>query len=314
MAQNVGLGVVVPAGVVDAVRELTGVATLGTTHATVGGFSNLSFHAHLNGRYAVVKAATLPLKRDDLRREAKLLGFLESHVDMALPTPRVVAHGDHGDWTVTVLDEVPGENGLTFLGKRSLGYVQKRCVVLARLLQAIHHVAAQPANDPTFEIPVRVADLRSFVGDELFAEGVSEQMLAALESRAIGRGISLVHGDFGMHNVMWDVDGRRIRVGGLLDWEFGGWGSPLTDVAWLWWTFQFRGIADEFWPSFVEAYGAWALRAMGFESTAILDLVRVQMIQLLSRTERESASRVEWLKRWDALSTMALPTLPANLP
>jgi aminoglycoside phosphotransferase (APT) family kinase protein len=310
MGHLMGLGVVVPAGVVDAVRELTGVAALGATQATVGGFSNLSFHAHLNGRYSVVKAATLPIKRNDLRREAKILALLESHYDMALPSPRVVAHGDHGDWTVTVLDEVPGENGLTFLGKRSLGYVQKRCIVLARLLQAIHRTTAHPVSDSTLEIPGRMGDLRSFVNDEVFAEGVSAKMLGALESRAIGRGISLVHGDFGMHNVMWDVDGRRIRVGGLLDWEFGGWGSPLTDVAWLWWTFQFRGIADEFWPNFVEAYGAWALLAMGFESGAILDLVRVQMIQLLSRTERESASRVEWLKRWDALDAMPLPALP----
>jgi aminoglycoside phosphotransferase (APT) family kinase protein len=310
MSSPNGLGVVVPAGVVDAVRELTGVASLGPTLATVGGFSNLSFHVTLNNRLSVVKAATLPLKREDLRREAKILSLLHVYDDITLPAPRMVAHGDHGDWTVTVLDEVPGENGLTFLGKRSLGYVEKRSVVLARLLQAVHRAAPQPVKDPDLDIPVRMAGLRSFVTEEVFADGVSSQMLTALDSRAIGRGVGLVHGDFGLHNVMWDVDVRRIRVGGLLDWEFGGWGSPLTDVAWLWWTLQFRGIADQIWPYFVDAYGAWALRAMGFESGAILDLVRVQMIQLLSRTERESASRIEWLKRWNALDAMSPPALP----
>jgi aminoglycoside phosphotransferase (APT) family kinase protein len=310
MSSPNGLGVVVPAGVVDAVRELTGVASLGPTLATVGGFSNLSFHVTLNNRLSVVKAATLPLKREDLRREAKILSLLHVYDDMTLPAPRMVAHGDHGDWTVTVLDEVPGENGLTFLGKRSLGYVEKRSIVLARLLQAVHRAAPQPVKDPDLDIPTRMVKLRSFVVDEVFADGVSAQMLSALDSRAIGRGVGLVHGDFGLHNVMWDVDVRRIRVGGLLDWEFGGWGSPLTDVAWLWWTLQFRGIGDQIWPYFVDAYGAWALRAMGFESGAILDLVRVQMIQLLSRTERESASRIEWLKRWTALESMSPPSLP----
>ncbi len=305
----IAIGVVVPAGVVDAVRDVTGIAALGPTLPTVGGFSNLSFRVVIANRLSVVKAATMPLKRADLRREARVLSVLNTYDNQSIPTPKIVAHGDHGDWTVTVFDEVPGENGLTFLSRRSLGYVRQRCVVLARLLQAVQNAAPQPLRDVDLDIASRVAALVPFVTEGLVPGAESEQMLAALASPAVGRGISLVHGDFGMHNVMWDVDVRRVRVGGLLDWEFAGWGSPLSDVGWLWWTFQFRGIAHEFWPLFVEAYGRVALQAIGFESSAILDLVRVQMIQLLSRSDPESSARAEWLRRWRALDTLPLPTL-----
>ncbi len=306
----IAVGVVVPAGVADAVRDVTGIGALGQTLPTVGGFSNLSFRVVIENRLSVVKAATVPVKRADLRREAKVLGVLSGVDEYTLPIPKIVAHGDHGDWTVTVFDELPGENGLTFLSRRSLGYVRQRCVVLARLLQAVQAAAPQPLRDLDLDIASRVGALVQFVTDGLAPSAETEQMLAALSSPAVGRGISLVHGDFGMHNVMWDVDVRRVRVGGLLDWEFAGWGSPLTDVAWLWWTFQFRRIAKEFWPHFVHAYGRVALLALGFESNVILDLVRVQMIQLLSRTDPESAARAEWLRRWRAIDTLSLPLLP----
>lgn len=305
----IAVGVVVPAGVVDAVRDVTGIGALGPTLPTVGGFSNLSFRVVIANRLSVVKAATVPLKRADLRREAKVLSVLHDYDIYSLPTARVVAHGDHGDWTVTVFDEVPGENGLTFLSRRSLGYVRQRCVVLARLLQAVQKASPQ-LRDHDLDIATRVGGLAAFVTDRIAPGPESEQMLNALASSAVGRGMSLVHGDFGMHNVMWDVDVRRVRVGGLLDWEFAGWGSPLTDVAWLWWTLQFRGIAHEFWPLFVDAYGRVALQAIGFEPNAVLALVRIQMIQLLSRTDAESSARAEWLRRWRALDAMPLPVLP----
>ena len=302
--------VVVPVGVTDGLRELVGMPVMTAPLATVGGYSNLSYHVELDGRPVVVKAATLSSKRADLRREARMLSLLALPGDITLPVPLVIAHGDYGDWTVTVLDFVAGEHGLAALEFKPLANLESRAILLARLLQAVQSAAPQPVLDPDLDIPTRVAELRPFVESVDVLPDVRALMIASIESTIVRRGVALVHGDFGLHNVLWRIESKPARVGlaALLDWEFAGWGCPLTDVAWLWWTLRFRGIADRVWVPFVEAYGDWALRGIGFEAANVLDLVRVQMIQLLSRTDPASAAHGEWLRRWDALRFMPDPS------
>lgn len=62
------------------------------------------------------------------------------------------------------------------------------------------------------------------------------------ELRAVQRGLAerfaeppagdptVVHGDYGLHNVVLTTDGR---VGAVLDWELWTIGDPLADLAWL---------------------------------------------------------------------------------
>ena len=44
---------------------------------------------------------------------------------------------------------------------------------------------------------------------------------------------TIVHGDFKLDNVMWEVAGERARVGALLDWEMSTIGDPLADLGWM---------------------------------------------------------------------------------
>lgn len=308
-------GVIISEALTDALTVVTGGAFRGPSRPTVGGFSNLSFHTTMAAEPVVVKAATLSSKRADLRREATVLSLLDQPGDTVLPVAEVRWHGDYEDWTVTVMKFVPGIHGIEEV-ERSRdtrdAAARVRGTLLARLLHAVQRAAPQPVQDPDLDLSRRIVALRSFV-DAMPAvdDDTLGAMQSALGSRSVQRGVSFVHGDFGLHNLLWQVaeSPSRMRVGALLDWEFAGWGSPLTDVAWLWWTLQFRGTTEIVWPHFVEAFGPWALETMGFSSEAVRDVISVQMIQLLSRTEAGSASRTEWLKRWRALATLPEPTL-----
>jgi aminoglycoside phosphotransferase (APT) family kinase protein len=44
---------------------------------------------------------------------------------------------------------------------------------------------------------------------------------------------TIVHGDFKLDNVMWEVDGDSARVIALLDWEMSTIGDPLADLGWM---------------------------------------------------------------------------------
>jgi aminoglycoside phosphotransferase (APT) family kinase protein len=50
-----------------------------------------------------------------------------------------------------------------------------------------------------------------------------------------GRGAVLVHGDFGPHNMLFDLEAEQ-PVSGLVDWEFAHFGDPIEDLAWAEWT------------------------------------------------------------------------------
>jgi hypothetical protein len=52
---------------------------------TSGGFSNLTLAATIDGQGCIVKAASTPLKRDDVRHEAQVLALLR---DLTCRSPR----------------------------------------------------------------------------------------------------------------------------------------------------------------------------------------------------------------------------------
>jgi aminoglycoside phosphotransferase (APT) family kinase protein len=44
---------------------------------------------------------------------------------------------------------------------------------------------------------------------------------------------TIVHGDFKLDNVMWEVEGDSARVIALFDWEMSTIGEPLADLGWM---------------------------------------------------------------------------------
>lgn len=339
MPFSVAIPPVLSAWLIETLR----VDSLRDVRSTVGGFSNLTFSALVGDGRVVVKAANNELKRADLRREAAMLGRVAA--EETLRVPNIRAHADVEDWTVLVLDWVDGEPGLNVLqagqsgagvtvvggprgpilpatktrtgtARRSDGRDDAspetidlvRCgAVLGKLLQAVHQTAPQPLSGHLAMLSDRNAHLRERL-DSLGFEGETLEVLRnALSSPILDRGVALVHGDFGFHNCLWNL--QTGSVASLIDWEFSGWGNPLADVAWTWWTLSFRRIGPDAIDTFLRNYGHFALRALGWSNDVVRVLVTAQMAHLLARTEPGSSGRREWLRRLDALGAMTVASL-----
>lgn len=84
-----------------------------------------------------------------------------------------------------------------------------------------------PANHPAIEA---IDTLRRYLDDIGEARPVLEWGLRWAElNLPITSEITLVHQDFRTGNYLVDGDG----LNGILDWEFAGWGDPMSDLGWF---------------------------------------------------------------------------------
>jgi aminoglycoside phosphotransferase (APT) family kinase protein len=316
---------VIPPAVMAWLESLSADGDVHDIEPTFGGFSNLTFFATVrvpaptlgagardaaeaaDAVRVVVKAASSADKRADVRREARVLPLL---TDTGLPVPAIRAHAELEDWTVSVIDVVDGEPGLSLVQTRETGDLAAHGALLGRLLRQVHLATPTPVTDPTLDLAVRADELAEALGRAGLPDAVRSELLDALAHPMIRRGVALVHGDFGFHNTLWQTttDGK-VRLSGLVDWEWAGWGNPLVDLSWLWWTLRFRLAPAVALESAIDGYTRQAVVALGWQPDAVLALVRAQMAQIVVRTPVGSPPREEWLRRIAGLSALGVPPL-----
>jgi aminoglycoside phosphotransferase (APT) family kinase protein len=258
---------------------------------TVGGFSNLSLLAHVGRRPCAIKAAELPAKRADLRREAGVLALLGGR---RLHTPAPLAFAEGGGWSVLVTARRPGTPGLS-LYARQPAELAAPLAALGGALARLHNIDMQPprgAEASGLVLATRAAELAAeLVALPLPAE-LREPLAAALGHPAWRPAAPrLVHGDAGLHNVLWDARGLT-----LLDWELAGWGDPRLDLAWCAWTLRFRGLPASCWEALLAGYGHERARQLGLDGAALQALALGQVAALLARAWGRPAWE-EWLRR-----------------
>ncbi len=303
--------VMLPAGLAERVETLIGRSARRATAAT-GGFSNLVFFVDDD---LVVKAASTPLKRRDLVREAAILG---SVADLGLVAPRLVAAHNDDDWAILVTNVCVGQAASTDWGRftHELSADNERAWRLGKAighrLRSIHDAAPFPIagslaqrtdllKETLVALDTRIAD------GEALAETLREQMVAALADPIHDRSGVFIHGDFGLHNCLLDDPLGGATVSGVLDWELSGWGHALTDLAWLAWTLWFRQLPPAVWEGCVQSYGDWAVTALGWSDASVRCLVLAQMSILLARTEPETSVRGVWTDRIASLGRFSVP-------
>lgn len=275
---------------------------VGRIRSTVGGFSNTTFATTIDGQSVVVKANSGERKRADLQRETAFLQFLAR---TALPVPALRGFGvdDDDQWTVLVLESIVGESGLNVVQRGDVAELTAAGRDFGRLMSLVHQEPLSPLDVPDL-LGVDLAARWSNDRRDLEASGELETNLSFTHP-SLRVGLSLVHGDAGLHNTLW-ADGRLVS---LIDWEFAGSGNPLADVAWAWWSMTFRRLAEDVWEAFVDGYRAPRLVALGWSPAGVTELIRAQMISLMVRTAPGSSARKEWTRRIDALSRMSVPAL-----
>jgi aminoglycoside phosphotransferase (APT) family kinase protein len=123
--------------------------------------------------------------------------------------------------------------------------------------------------------------------------GLREELAASLVHSAWRPAAPrLVHGDAGLHNLLWDG-----RITALLDWEWAGCGPPLLDLAWVYWTMRWRSLPGQLWHTFLRAYGPGPALAAVDIPGALRALALGQVAGILARSTGEPAAWAEWLRR-----------------
>lgn len=263
---------------------------------TVGGFSHHSALVTIGARRCVLKAAEHPPRRAALRHEARVLTLLQG---TGLPAPALVGLLDDNDWTIMVMPMLPGASGVTIYAQPAP--VQRAAVgALARLLASVHQSPLRPPGD-TLLLANRTSQVRAQLAHHPLGTQLHAALTASLDHPAWHAGsTSLVHGDAGLHNLLWHPPAPA-----LVDWEWAGWGNPHLDLAWVWWTLRWRQAPGALWQAFEQQYHqivphprtpAGAMRALALG----------QIAGILTRVAGQPEAYAEWVRRaawtleWDA--------------
>jgi aminoglycoside phosphotransferase (APT) family kinase protein len=290
----------IPAEVIELLQTAFPGQQIGDLAPTSGGFSNITAHVTIGDERCVVKAATAPIKRADVRREARVLAQLHAS---GLPIPALLALAEDEHWTVAVTRFVAGEHGLRVL-QRAPTELEPLYSALGRLLAAVHRTPLAAA-DPTLRLAERAEQIHAIILTLGLEAGPGEPLIASLEHpvwRSQPGG--LVHGDAGLHNLLWDG-----RITALLDWEWAGLGSPLLDLAWLYWTMRWRDLPPALWRTFLAGYSGGPALACGGSPEALRALALGQIVGILARVQEQPAAREEWLRRLRWTLGMKFPVL-----
>jgi aminoglycoside phosphotransferase (APT) family kinase protein len=288
------MSALLPKRVEELLRAAFPAAPIADLAPTFGGFSNLTCSLRLGGVAHIIKAASLPAKRADLRREARVLALLAG---TGLPIAPLAALLESEELTVEVLGHMPGENGLRRMGDppAALAHMYAK---LGTLLAHVHALALPRLDEPDLSLPARARAVAAALSalalpDEL---GIPLHQGLARVSAAHAP-LRMVHGDPGAHNLLFHGG-----LSALLDWEWAGLGDPRTDLAWVCWTLRFRELPGLVRAAFLEAYGQPEL-----DRAALRDFVLAQIAAILVRVADLPPARDEWLRRlrW----TLALPEI-----
>ncbi len=293
---------ILPRAVINAVEGYIGNPIANIT-STSGGFSHTVVCADVApfGR-VVIKAASDDEKRHEIRSEGSMLRLLGG----AVQAPKIHAMVETDVWTVELVEFLPGINGLQFV--QDVTTVKSMVCALAGALARVHRHFDNQMHGLDV-VDAHFSPTSSFRRVALGLEAIplrpDQRIALEFAARAVASSTyapCLIHGDAGLHNILWS---KAAGMCGLLDWEWSGLGNPQLDLAWLRWTLAWRAL-DTHWPDAFEAYTSAGGRATLPHAGALSSLVCAQIAMILVRSKANQAATHEWLRRLDWTLARAL--------
>ncbi|PDV96627.1 phosphotransferase family protein [Candidatus Chloroploca asiatica] len=259
---------------------------------TFGGVSNMSLALRIGTTPCVLKAAEQPGKRHDLRHEATILGLLAGK---RLGAPTTLALLDDDAWSILVMRRRPGLPGLRFVGRPAADLIPIY-QALGHTLARLHQQTPADSQIPPTEglaIHVQIGNLAPRLAELPLPDTLTRNLIAAI-AHPVWQPTAprLIHGDAGLHNLLWGARGLS-----LLDWEWAGWGDPRLDLAWVDWTIRFRQLPPVLWAIFLEQYIMTRREAPDLEPGTHHALMMGQIAALLVRAAGQAAAWEEWVRR-----------------
>ncbi|MBB6022290.1 aminoglycoside phosphotransferase (APT) family kinase protein [Paenibacillus sp. JGP012] len=249
-----------------------------------GGYTNNTLL--LEGTDPLIIAKIYHVNNTDAKTEISALKLL-THSKL---TPRVYDSFEQDEWLFVTMDYVPGVNAQALIDQGGLDQAktiyEQLGVYLATDVHSIKRNRGEAELPVIEKTAVHMHELK-FVPSEMIS--TVKEVLSTLDQREQ----TLIHGDYGPHNVMLSEHSMFI-----LDWEWAGWGNPLLDVAWVVWFvhLHYPHMAKELSEVFLNAY----TERTNIEITG--EVIRTysvsKVIQIMNRIKHAHPDvQKEWLRR-----------------
>lgn len=211
-----------------------------------GGHANLTYLLRMGGHEWVLRrpplGPTLPTAHD-MTREYRVLTAL-AKTDVPTPRPMLLCEDPavigvpfyvmerrHG---FVVREMLPATIGDDMAKRRQVG------AAVVEALAALHTVDWQAAGLGDFGRPSGFVERQLRRWPDQWARAKTRE-LPALDAVAewlcshvpVSPPTTIVHGDFKLDNLLFDVQNDTLQVTALLDWEMSTLGDPLMDLGWL---------------------------------------------------------------------------------
>ncbi|WP_046227491.1 phosphotransferase family protein [Paenibacillus dauci] len=249
-----------------------------------GGYTNQTLL--LEGSTPLVVAKIFDKNNDDAKIEAHILALLN---DSGV-TPKMYDHFEDDSSSYIIMDYIHGINGQRFLDQGNMDKAKAIYKLLGEHLSREIHTIKQKKSH--LELPmIKLAHERF---DELYfiPSDVKDRVKEILDT-PIEKENTLIHGDFGPHNTIVSDDSMVV-----IDWEWGGWGHPLQDIAWVLWFvhFHYPEASNELSEIFLNTYREHSTIQITEEGIKAFALSRV--IHILNRIKNANTNvKEEWLRR-----------------
>ncbi|WP_145048199.1 phosphotransferase family protein [Paenibacillus xylanexedens] len=249
-----------------------------------GGYTNKTLL--LDGSDPLMVAKIFHKNNKDARNEISILHLLNGS-DVS---PCMHDYFEDDTSLYIIMDYIQGGNGQRFLDSNDMDTAREIYRLLGiQLSSEIHSIRW---NDQASELPIIALvddslDSLDFVPIDLKNE------VKRIVNIHVNIEKTIIHGDFGPHNTI--VSGDSLVV---IDWEWGGWGHPLQDIAWVVWFvhLHYPDVADELSGIFLKAYRGHSAVIVTEELIKAFALSRV--INILHRIKNADMSvQKEWLRR-----------------
>jgi thiamine kinase-like enzyme len=163
-------------------------------------------------------------------------------------SPKIYDYFEDDDYVYIIMDYINGINGQTFLDKNDIDKARIIYQLLGfHLAKDIHSIKHEKHGNK-----LSILKLENVENNVLgFVPKKLREKVKDILNINDTEDYTLIHGDFGPHNVIYSNDTIT-----AIDWEWAGWGNPLQDIAWVVWFvhLHYPNLCNELTNIFLKAY------------------------------------------------------------
>lgn len=248
-----------------------------------GGYTNYTLL--LEGSDPMVIAKVFNKNNGDAKSELNTLTLLN---DSGV-SPRIHDYFEDDTSSYIIMDYIHGINGQRFLDQGDMDKTREIYKWLGvHLASEIHTIKHKNSHSdlPIIELMNGIDSL------DFVPSGLKDKVKHILDIH-IEEDKTLIHGDFGPHNTI--VSDNSMVV---IDWEWGGWGHPLQDIAWTVWFvhLHYPDFCEELSDIFLSTYRLHSTLHISEEAVKAFAISRV--LHILNRIQYANINvKTEWIRR-----------------